>query len=71
MKSFKVNARVKVGFNDKKNLDEKGNPTLMEVGEVIENMDRDRFDYLKSLGLVEEDKSFKDNKNSSEESKWE
>lgn len=67
MKSFKVNARVKVGFNDKTNLDEKGNPTPMEVGEIIENMERDRFDYLKGLGLVEEDKSF----TNKQESEWE
>lgn len=58
MKNFKVNAKVIENFNDKKNLDKDGNPTLMEVGEVIENMDRERFEELESLGYVEEDKSF-------------
>lgn len=67
MKSFKVNAIVKENFNDKTNLDENGQPTLMEVGEVIKDMPRDRFEELQALGYVEEDKSFKDNK----ESEWE
>ena len=60
MKEIKYNAKVIENFNDKKNLDNKGNPTLMEVGEIMKNLDRARFEELKAKGFVVEDKSVKD-----------
>ena len=69
MKSFKVNAKVLVGFNDKTKLDENNEPYKWEKDEVIKDMPRDRFEELESLGYVEEDKSF--TSKSKEDKEWE
>ena len=62
MKSFKVNAKVLVNFNDKTKLDENNEPYKWEKDEVIKDMPRERFEELEAFGYVEEDKSFKDTK---------
>lgn len=69
MKSFKVNAKVLVNFNDKTKLDENNEPYKWEKDEVIKDMPRDRFEELESLGYVEEDKSF--TSKSKEDKEWE
>jgi hypothetical protein len=57
MKSFKVNAKVKVNFNDSTKIVD-GEPYKWEKGETIKDMPRERFEQLEALGYVEEDKSF-------------
>lgn len=69
MKSFKVNAKVLVNFNDKTKLDENNEPYKWEKDEIIKDMPRDRFELLQSLGYVEEDKSF--TSKSKEDKEWE
>ena len=69
MKSFKVNAKVLVNFNDKTKLDENNEPYKWEKDEVIKDMPRERFEELESLGYVEEDKSF--TSKSKEDKEWE
>ena len=69
MKSFKVNAKVLVNFNDKTKLDENNEPYKWEKDEVIKDMPRERFELLESLGYVEEDKSF--TSKSKEDKEWE
>ena len=62
MKSFKVNAKVLVNFNDKTKIVD-GEPYTWEKGEVIKDMDRERFEELQAKGYVEEANEVSQSKN--------
>ena len=62
MKSFKVNAKVLVNFNDKTKIVD-GEPYTWEKDEVIKDMDRERFEELKAKGYVEEANEVSQSKN--------
>lgn len=62
MKSFKVNAKVIVDFNDKTKIVD-GEPYKWEKDEVIKDMDRERFEELKAKGYVEEANEVSQSKN--------